>query len=408
VGKVGTPREGISVKQYRYLIIGGGMTGHAALKSIREVDAQGSLAVIGAETHPPYNRPPLTKALWQGKPLDTIWRKMDPGSAELHLGRRIRSIDPSRKEATDDQGETYGFEKLLVATGGTPRHLPAAEGVLYYRTLDDYQALRGLTGKGLHFGIIGGGFIGTELAAALAQNQERVSLIFPEGDVGERVFPGGLAHVLTETYRQKGVEVMERCSLVKVESRGQRRALKLRRSDGGESEVVVDAVVAGLGITPNTELAAAAGLPVDGGIVTDQHLRAGHPDIYAAGDVASFYNPALDKRIRVEHEDNAVTMGARAGRNMAGETEPYDHLPFFYSDLFEYGYEAVGELDSRLEIVEEWSEPFRKGVLYYMREGRVRGVLLWNVWGQLGAARSLVAGPGPFQTADLRGRIPQG
>ncbi|HET9220930.1 MAG TPA: FAD-dependent oxidoreductase, partial [Roseiflexaceae bacterium] len=171
-------------------------------------------------------------------------------------------------------------------------------------------------------------------------------------------------------------------------------------------ELLVDGVVAGIGIEPNTTLAQAAGLHVDNGIVVDSLLRTNHPDIYAAGDVANFANPALGKRLRVEHEDNANTMGKVAGRNMAGAQEAYDHLPFFYSDLFDLGYEAVGELDARLDMVADWKEPFREGVLYYLRDGRVRGVLLWNVWEQVDAARHLIAEPGPFGPGDLRGRLP--
>ena len=129
-------------------------------------------------------------------------------------------------------------------------------------------------------------------------------------------------------------------------------------------------------------------------------------DHYAAGDVANFYNPALDKRLRVEHEDNANTMGRLAGQAMAGRAVTYDHLPFFYSDLFELGYEAVGEVDSRLETVADWKEPYREGVVYYLRDGRVRGVLLWNVWDQVNAARKLIAERGPFRRESLKGRLP--
>ena len=186
----------------------------------------------------------------------------------------------------------------------------------------------------------------------------------------------------------------------------ERRGGQLAVRTAGDQELLVDGVVAGIGIEPNTALAQAAGLEVDNGIVVDALLRTSHPDIYAAGDVANFYNPPLGKRMRVEHEDNANTMGRQAGRNMAGDRPPYDHLPFFYSDLFDLGYEAVGELDARLEMVADWKEPFREGVLYYLRDGRVRGVLLWNVWGQVDAARRLIAEPGPFQPEDLIGRLP--
>jgi NADPH-dependent 2,4-dienoyl-CoA reductase/sulfur reductase-like enzyme len=169
---------------------------------------------------------------------------------------------------------------------------------------------------------------------------------------------------------------------------------------------VVDGVVAGIGIQPNVELAQEAGLEVENGIRVDASLRTSLPDIYAAGDVANFYHPALETRLRVEHEDNANTMGRQAGQSMAGKTVNYDHLPFFYSDMFELGYEAVGEVDSRHQTVADWKQPYREGVVYYLRHGRVRGVLLWNVWEQVESARKLIAEPGPFRPEDLKGRLP--
>jgi len=175
--------------------------------------------------------------------------------------------------------------------------------------------------------------------------------------------------------------------------------------NNADRTIVVDGVVAGVGIEPNVELAQIAGLEVDNGIVVDEFLRTGHPDIHAAGDVAAFHNPLLEKRIRVEHEDNANSMGRQAGRNMAGKSEPYHHLPSFYSDLFELGYEAVGELDSRMETFADWKRPNEEGVIYYLQHGRVRGVLLWNVWQQVDAARKLIAEPGPFTPEDLQGRL---
>ena len=145
---------------------------------------------------------------------------------------------------------------------------------------------------------------------------------------------------------------------------------------------------------------------IENGVVVDETCRSSQPDIYAAGDVAAFENPALRARIRVEHEDNANTMGRTAGLNMAGRVTLYHHLPFFYSDLFDLGYEAVGDVDARLESVSDWKEKFREGVVYYLKDGRVRGVLLWNTWGQVDHARALIAEPGPFQPADVKGRLP--
>ena len=393
---------------YTYLIVGGGMTADAAAHGIREVDRSGSIGVIGAEAHPPYNRPPLSKGLWKTMPLKSIWRKTEDVGVTSHAGRSAKHLDPRKKQVTDDQGTVYAFEKLLLATGATPRRLPfGAESIIYYRTLDDYQRLRALTEKGRRFAVIGGGFIGSEVAAALAMNGREVVMIFPDEGIGSRMFPPDLATFLNDFYRQKGIDVIAGASVTGMEARQGQSILKIRTAQSGsERDVVADGVVAGIGVQPNVELAEAAGLEVQNGIRVNASLRSSAPDIFAAGDVACFHNPLLDQWLRVEHEDNANTMGGMAGRAMAGETVSYDHLPSFYSDLFDLGYEAVGELDPRLETVADWKEPYREGVIYYLRGARVRGVLLWNVWEQVDAARRLLAEPGPFRAADLKGRLP--
>jgi NADPH-dependent 2,4-dienoyl-CoA reductase/sulfur reductase-like enzyme len=389
--------------QCKYLIIGGGMTADAAVEGIRQADPSGSITLIGSEPHQPYNRPPLTKALWKGKPFDSIWRRTNREGVDLRLGRTVTMLDPTRQQATDDQGGTYEWEKVLLATGGTPRRLGGADDrVIHYRTVDDYTRLRALTEQGRRFAVIGAGFIGSEIAAALAMNGKDVVLLFPGEGIGGRVYPRDLSLFLNDFYREKGVDVQPGQRIARVDPEGAKARV---RTESGR-DLLVDGVVAGLGIEPNTALARAAGLEVRDGIVVDEMLRAGHPDVYAAGDVAAFRNPALGERIRVEHEDNANTMGRAAGRNMAGASEPYHHLPFFYSDLFDLGYEAVGDLDARLETFADWKQPYREGVVYYLRHGRVRGALLWNTWDQVNPARRLIAEPGPFRPQDLKGRLP--
>jgi len=201
-----------------------------------------------------------------------------------------------------------------------------------------------------------------------------VAMIFPQQAIGSRLFPPDLAQSLNDLYREKGVEVRAGETVESVDPRGSKVVVKTRSSGHDrQREIVVDAVVAGLGIQPNVELAQAAGLDVDNGICVDAALRTSQPDIFAAGDVAEFYNPMLRSHLRVEHEDNANTMGAAAGRSMAGQLVRYDHIPSFYSDLFELGYEAVGDVDSRLETIADWKDPYREGVVYYMEEDRVRG-----------------------------------
>ena len=386
---------------HRYLIVGGGMTGDAACKGIRSIDPDGSIALVGDEPDPPYARPPLTKGLWLGKEESSIWRGTEAEGVELHLGRTIVSLDLDTRTATDERGDTYGYDRVLLATGGRPRHLTGApEGVVHYRTLADYHGLRAAAGEGTRVAVIGGGFIGSELAAALASNGCAVTIIFPEEAIGTRLFPRDLALSLNDYYRGKGVEVVAGERVGGVE----RRDGGYRVTVGDGSAFESDVVVAGLGIVPRDALAAAAGRPRDNGSPgADRGRVGGRDDVFAAGDVARFPSRDLGGDVRVEHEDHAKSHGRLVGRNMAGADEPYDHLPFFYSDLFELGYEAVGELDSRLETVAEWAEPYRKGVVCYQdADGRPRGFLLWDVWGKVDSARELVREGAPVGAEQLR------
>jgi 3-phenylpropionate/trans-cinnamate dioxygenase ferredoxin reductase subunit len=387
---------------FNYLIVGGGMTADAAARGIREVDAPGAIGMISAEPDAPYNRPPLSKGLWKGEAEDTIWRKPELVGVTLHLGRRVVSLDPRGKRLSDDRGTMHTFDRLLLATGGAPRRLPfESDQIMYFRTLADYRRLRTLAAGPLRCTVVGGGFIGSEVAAALRMQGCDVVMLVPEAGLGARVFPPELSRFLADYYRQKGVEVRTGEGMAGIEKRAGKTVVRTTT----QKEFGTDAVVAGLGILPSVELAEQAGLQVENGIVVDEHCRTSHPSIFAAGDVASFHNPALGIRMRVEHEDNANTMGKVAGENMAGQAAPYDHLPFFYSDLFELGYEAVGDLDARQETFADWKEQFREGVIYYLKAGRVRGVLLWNTFGRVDAARALIAQPGPFNASSLTGRI---
>jgi len=387
----------VSKTETRYLVVGGGMTGDAACKGIREHDAEGPITLVGTETHPPYKRPPLTKGLWSGGDEEKIWRGTDQLDVDLRLGRTIVSFDADARTATDDAGGTYRYERLLLATGGRSRHLPGggADGVVYYRTLDDYRHVRGLAQEGARFVVVGGGFIGSEIAAALTSNGCRVTMIFPEPGICSRLFPAELSAFVTEYYREKGVEMLAGESVESAENGSVRT--------GGGTELEADAVIAGLGIEPMTDLAVAVGLPVDDGIVVDELGRAGgREDVFAAGDVARFPLAVLGHAARIEHEDHANTHGHAVGANMAGAARSYDHLPFFYSDLFDLGYEAVGDLDSRQRVVTSWKEPNRKGVIAYVDdENRPRGFLLWDVWGKVDAARELIRAGEPVDEAAL-------
>lgn len=368
------------MKSTRYLIVGGGMTADAAAQGIREHDADGSIVLVGEEQHPPYKRPPLSKGMWKGADEAKLWKNTADRGVDVQLGRRIVSIDLDAHRATDDQGEEYEWEKLLLATGGSPRRLGGGDdAVVYFRTLDDFHNLKQRVGEGTRVTVVGGGFIGSEIAAALTGVGAKVTMLFPEPTIGFRLFAPPLGEFVTQYYRDKGVDVRAGETVANV------------------ADLDADIVVAGLGILPNVELAEAAGLTVDNGIVVDEYGRVdGRDDVFAAGDVANFPSTALGKRFRVEHEDHANTHGRVVGTNMAGANTPYDHIPLFYSDMFDLGYEAVGEVDSRLATVETWEEPNRKGTVAYVDDdGRPRGFLLWNVWDKVDAARELIVAGAP-------------
>src|SRR5450830_652456 len=390
------------MKHHKYLIVGGGMTADSAVRGIRKIDQSGTIAMICDEQHLPYDRPPLSKSLWKDKSLESIWRDTGNLNVAMHLGKKIVAIDPEKKTATDDAGNIYTYEKLLLATGGTALHLPVFDAsVIYFRTVDDYQKLSQLSDHGSDFVVIGGGFIGSEIAAALTMIGKHVTMIFPSNGIGSRAYPQPLVEFLNSYYQEKGVTLLSSETVQSVRTTGGKTIVTTVKG----MKISADGVVAGLGIILNTELAEQAGLTVDNGVVVDELLRTNTPDIYAASVVANFYSVMLDKRMRVEHEDNANIMSEMAGTNMAGQSNAYHHLPFFYSDLFDLGYEAVGELDASLDIVEDWKEPFHKGVLYYLRDGRVRGVLLWNIWGQIPVATRLIEEKAMHTRTTLLGQI---
>ncbi len=390
------------MSHYPYLIIGGGMAAAAAVEGIREVEGDKEIALISRETQKPYDRPPLSKQLWkEDKKVEEIFRPLaEP--VTFYGGRTVTQLEPNEHRVTDDQGTVYSYDKLLLVTGATPRHLPfGGDNIIYYRTLDTYRHLRGLVEKQDKFAVIGAGFIGSEIAAALAINDKQVTMLFPESGIASKIFPTDVVEFLNDYYRQKGIELLAGQEVRDVEGSG--TDLTVVTASG--RRIAVNAVVAGVGVLPNVELAETAGLEVDNGIVVNEFLQSSHVDIYAAGDIANFYDEVLRIRRRVEHEDAANSMGKAAGRAMAGQVEKYTYSPMFYSDLFELGYEAVGELDSRLETVADWQKKFDTGVIYYLKEKRVRGVLLWNVWGKVDEARDLIAQGKEFSPKELQGLI---
>jgi len=395
---------------FTYILVGGGLAGSSAIQGIRELDKKGSILLIGSEPHLPYDRPPLTKKLWFGKKkVEEIFLHTpefyENNNVATALGVTVTSLDARKKTVRDDKGRTYSYEKILLATGGSPRVLPIpggnAGGIYYYRVLDDYLRMKQEASAGKSAVIIGGGFIGSEIAAALAINNIKVIMVFPDLYLVGRIFPQGLGMALQAHYRDRGITVLngeKPASFAKKDGRF------LTRTESGK-EIESDMVIVGIGIALSLDLARSAGLQTADGIIVDGYLQASLPGVYAAGDIAYFPYRALGKQTHVEHWDNALSQGRQAGRNMAGAHEPYDHMPYFFSDLFEFGYEAVGEVDSRLDIVTDWQKENDTGVIYYLREGKVRGVMMCNVWEKVEAARELIRSGKTMTREGLRGLI---
>lgn len=393
------------MKTYPYVIIGGGMTADAAIGGIRRHDHQGEVLVVSEELYPPYSRPPLTKGLWKQERMEQIWLPQwdkEASRVDLLLGARIVELDRKSHRCVDQYGREYGYEKLLLATGGKPRRLPGdPKGVFYPRTLAEHIALYQRVQEDQKVLVIGGGFIGSEMAASLAGRGISVTWVFPETGVMAGFYPPDLTQHVSRVFRGRGVELIpgRRVSQVKAHHGGYQVDL-----EGGES-LQADLVVAGLGIEPQTELARESGLTIEDGIRVDAYLATEDPDVYAAGDVASYHLPWWPGFQRTEHEDNAVMQGKAAGANMAGAEKQYQHLPFFYSDLFDFRFEAIGDVRSELSMIEDWVTMGEEGVVYYLNDGRVVGVLNWGVWDGVKPARALITSREQVVPESLKGRI---
>lgn len=373
------------MESYRYLIIGGGLAGGRAVGGIRQVDEEGSVALVTQERHRPYERPPLSKKyLRQEVGLDRVYVEdagyYDENDVEVLTRVRATQLDPDEHFVTLEDGRELGYEKLLLATGGHAWRLPMPgkdlANVFTLRTIEDSDNIREAGGEGKHALVMGGSFIGSEVAASLRQLGTQVTMIFPESRLLERIVPVELSDLLFAVYRDEGIDVFPN-----IVSEGMEGDGKVERAtlDNGET-IDVDLVVMGVGIRLNTELADQAGLELNenGAIIVDEYLRTSGPDIYAAGDIAAWPDPTFEERLRVEHWDVARRQGRRAGRNMAGEEVAYTALPYFFSDLFDLSFEVWGNLFSWDQTVLRGSLEEGSFAFYYFDQAKLVGVLSMN------------------------------
>lgn len=395
---------------YDYVIVGGGLAGASAIEGLRELDVTGNILLIGEEAHLPYDRPPLSKDLWLGKQkIEEVFLHdrsfYEQHTVTLSMDTRAERLDPEYRTLHVSGGKSFQYGKLLLATGCRPRQLDIpgadAEGICYFRGMDDYLHLHGMVAQGKSAVIVGGGFIGSELAAALNVNKVDVTMIFPGATLCDRVFPDYLGHAVQQRFQEKGVKIMAFDQPVSFDRRAGKYVTHTKRGATLESDIVI----IGVGVVPNMELAESGKLETNNGIRVNEYLQTSRPDIYAAGDNAWFPCWALGRQMRIEHWDHALNQGRLAGRNMAGANEPYSHQSMFFSDLFEFGYEATGEVDARLDTFADWQKENDTGVIYYLRDGKVRGVMLCNVWDRIDVARELIRKGEPMTPDKLRGLI---
>lgn len=424
-----------------YVLVGAGTASFAAAKAIREADPASQVLIIGAEGHPPYSRPPLSKQLWLfedhdatrqlkfkaawsgGKLVDPFynWNFCDPkelpvkegGGVAVLTSTKVTGLDPTAKKLTLDGGTELSYDKCLLATGGQPRNLPifvqasdeVKQKTSLYRTIPDYLALDKLAEGAESVLVVGGGFLGSELAVGLASRGRGRGLgvvqVFPEeGNLG-LVLPRELCKWTTDKVKKEGVAVHAGTLIEKVEGADSKVKATLKSGE----ELLVDHVVVAVGLEPNTQLAASGRLETDpnvGGFLVNSELQA-CSDVWAAGDAACFYDPQLGRR-RVEHHDHANVSGRLAGENMTGAHKRFTHQSMFWSDVGpEVGFEATGLVDAKLPTVGIWAkasqeelptDDFSKGVVFYLEEGeprRIVGVLTWNLFGKMELAKQVIA-----------------
>ncbi|HEX3289597.1 MAG TPA: FAD-dependent oxidoreductase [Mycobacterium sp.] len=395
--------------QPSFIIVGGGLAGAIAAQTLREEGFDGRITVIGEESNRPYERPPLSKDYLQGRAdRDSIFVHSEPWYAEhaveLCLGVALTSLDPASQIVTTATGTQLRYDKLLLATGSTPRRLgvPGADldGVYYLRNVEDSDRIKIEFARAKRVVIVGGGWIGLETAAAARNAGLDVTLLERSQLPLLHVIGPEAAPIFADLHRDHGVDL--RCQVAVSELSGRNDAVNgVILNDG--SRIEADMVLVGVGITPNSQLATEAGLDIDNGIIVDEHLRTSDPNIFAAGDVANAYNPRLDRHLRVEHWANARRQGATAGKAMLGQ-DPVDARPsYFFSDQYDLGMEYTGDIGPSgydRVIFRRYAES-RQVIVFWLHEQHVQAGMNINIWDVADDIERLVQSSRPVNVDDL-------
>jgi NADPH-dependent 2,4-dienoyl-CoA reductase/sulfur reductase-like enzyme len=341
----------------KLVILGGGMVAGYAAKQLVELGLRpGELAILSADNSVPYERPPLSKGFLAGKDTEDAIR-INPEDfyrkrgIELQLECEISGLDGRRKRLFLKSGDEFEFDKLIVATGARPRTLnvPGAnlQNLYYLRTLDDSKVIRSALGKARHAVVIGGGFIGMEVAAVLAQKQIEVTMVLNEDRIWKRLFSPEMSSFFESYYSSRGVRLIKSTAVTELLGDGTVSSVVLANGQ----TIPCELAVAGIGVQPAIEMLANSGLDIGDGIMVNEYLETSQPDVLAAGDVANYQDVLFGKRRRVEHWDNAVSQGQYCARSLMGERTPFRHVPYFFSDVFDLSYEYWGDSSGADQVI---------------------------------------------------------
>jgi 3-phenylpropionate/trans-cinnamate dioxygenase ferredoxin reductase subunit len=381
-----------------FAIVGAGLAGATAAQTLRDEGYDGAVVLLGDESHRPYERPPLSKEYLQGKsPRDKVFVHPEGWYAEhdvdLRLGVTATGIDLQARRVLTSHGASVQYDSLLLATGSTPRRLalPGSDldGVLYLRRLDDSDRIRAAFAGRPRVVVVGAGWIGLETAAAARVAGLSVTVLEHAEAPLERILGSRMSGVFSQLHRDNGVDL--RCGVTISELTGTSgRVTGVRLGDG--TVIEADLVLVGVGISPETGLAEAAGLAVGNGITVDEYLRTSDPAVYAAGDVADAFHPLFSHRLRVEHWANARRQGAVAARSMLGQDAVYARLPYFFTDQYDLGMEYTGYVGPAAveDVVVRGDLSGRRFVAFWLADGRVRAGMSVNVWDATEAVEELI------------------
>jgi 3-phenylpropionate/trans-cinnamate dioxygenase ferredoxin reductase component len=380
-----------------FVIIGAGLAAGRAVQELRESGFDGRLVLYGEESHPPYERPPLSKGYLMGdegfesalvQPLE--WYAAH--DVDLRLDTKVAVIDPAARLVTTGR-VAQGYDRLLLTTGARPRHLAIADNsdapTAYLRSVEDSDLIRSRLHPGGRLVILGGGWIGLEVAAAARRADTEVTVLEAMDLPLIRVLGPEVASIFAGLHRRHGVDLRVNVEVSSVQGDGGRAIVRL--ADG--SSIEADLLVVGVGVSPETALATAAGLHIDNGILVDDQLRSSAADVFAAGDVANAYHPLLGRHLRVEHWDNAIEQGVVAAQNMLGKAVSYDRLPYFFSDQYDLGMEYVGNVgpDGYDEVVLRGEPEEGTFTAFWLKAGRVLAGMHANDWDAIDPIRRIVA-----------------